>query len=255
MRKLLGILLIVAGVASALAQSTPPPEPKVQADILFNEGNALFKKGDYQGAIEKYSSAIALAPDYKYHYQLGLSYKNSRQMDKAIAEFENSIKLKNDFTVGYLALGGAYLTTAEYAKSIEAFKSVLKLEPKNERAIKAISEAYAGNAQYLINEGKFEEAGRELDGAMVQEYDNPKLYLLAARIYNRLGQPEKAFDAAEHALKTKKRGSRGAEYFELGVALKGLQQYAKAREAFNEARKDPSYAKNAQYELDGLKGK
>lgn len=255
MRKMLGMFAVVLCVSPALGQSTPPPEPAVQAAILFNEGNALYKKGDYQGAIGKYSEAIALASDYRYHYQLGLSYKNARRMDQAITEFENSITQKQDFAVGYFALGGAYLSIAEYPKSIDAFKSVLKLEPNNERAIKGISEAYAGHAQHLMNEGKLEEAGRVLDGAMVQEYDNPKLYLLAARIYNRLTQPEKALDAAEHALKTKKRGSKGAEHFELGVAYRNMKEYAKAREAFTEARKDPAYSRNAQYELDGLKGK
>jgi tetratricopeptide (TPR) repeat protein len=68
-------------------------------------------------------------------------------------------------------------------------------------------------------------------------------------------RPEKALEAAQEAIQLKKRGAKGAEYFEVGLAYKKLKDYDKARTAFLEAKKDPSYSRNAQYELDGLKGK
>jgi len=39
------------------------------------------------------------------------------------------------------------------------------------------------------------------------------------------------------------------------MGYKKLQNWTEARKAFNEARKDPQYARNAQYELDGMKGR
>lgn len=83
-----------------LAQSSTPDPKKIEADKLYNEGNALFRSGNYATAIEKYSAALALAKDFRYYYQLGLSYKNSRQTDKALEVFEESIKLKGDFYQG-----------------------------------------------------------------------------------------------------------------------------------------------------------
>ncbi|MEX0737125.1 MAG: hypothetical protein WD182_06755, partial [Bacteroidota bacterium] len=61
--------------------------------------------------------------------------------------------------------------------------------------------------------------------------------------------------AAEEAIKQKKRGAKGAEYFEIGLAYKKMKDNEKARAAFAEAKKDPTYSRNAQYELDGLKGR
>jgi tetratricopeptide (TPR) repeat protein len=252
------ILLVLAGlivVASLAVSQGTPDQNENEAKKLFNEGNALFKGGNYTGAIEKCKAALALAQDYRYHYLLGLSYKNSKQYADAVTALKASIALNNGFAGGHNALGGLYLTQAQYEESIDAFKTALKADPKLKPAQKGISEAYAGKGQELMDQGQYEKAGELIDEALLQHSDNPKLYLLAARIYNRLERPEKALEAANEALKQKKGRSKGAEYFEIGMAYKKLNEIAKARTAFTEAGKDPSYSRNAQYELEGLRGK
>lgn len=249
------LVIVWAAAAAVHAQSSAPEQTKVDADILYNEGNSLYRKGNYQGAIEKYNAALALAKDFKYYYQLGLSYKNSRQVDPAITALEESIKLKEDFSLGYYSLAGTYLATRTYEKAIDAFKQALKFDPKLSQAQKGMSEAYAGEIQQLITDGRLEKAGALVDEALEKASENAKLYLLAAITYNKLDQPEKALKAAEEALTHKKKGSKAAEYFEKGIALRKLNQYDLAREAFDEAKKDPTYSRNAQYELESLKGK
>ncbi len=239
------------GAASA---GTPDPQ-KIEADKLYNEGNGLFRAGNFAAAIEKYKAALNLNKDYKYYYQLGLSYKNSRQNDNAIASLRESVNLKTDFAPGYNALGGLYLVSGDFDRAIESFKQALRYNPQLEPSKRGISEAYAGKAQQLYDSGKFNEANELINEALEETQDNPKLYLLAARVYNRLEQPEKVIAAAETALKLRKRGSTGAEYFEIGIAYKKLGDFAKARAAFNEAKKDPAYSRNAQYELDGIRGR
>ncbi len=258
MRSFFLVVLVAIATSLALAQSSSssaPDQQKNDADKLYNEGNSLFRAGNYSGAIEKYRAALAVAKDFKYYYQLGLSYKNSRQMDQAIASLEEAVKAKNDFAIGYNALGGTYLTSGVYDKSLDAFKQALKHNPSLDQSKKGIEEAYAGKIQELSDAGKFSEAGNMSDEALTTYKDNPKLYLLAARVYNRLEQPEKAIEAAEKAISVKKKGGKGAEYFEIGIAYKRMKEFAKARDAFNEAKKDPQYGRNAQYELDGLKGR
>jgi tetratricopeptide (TPR) repeat protein len=256
MRRALTLLVSCVLVMSvAFSQGSTPDEKKNDAKKLFNEGNALYKSGNYTGAAEKYKSALALDEDYAYYYGLGLCLKNGKQYEEAISALESSIKLKPDFEGSYNAVGGVYLIQGQYDKAIDAFKTALKYSPKLAPARKGITEAYAGKGQQLYDQGKLEQAGDLVDEALQEESDNAKLYLLAARIYNKLEHPEKALDAANQALKLKKGRSKGAEYFEIGIAHKQLKEFAKARTAFNEARKDPVYSRNAQYELDGLKGK
>ena len=248
------LLLVILSLHVA-AQASLDQE-KTDADKLYNEGNSLFRAGNYSAAIEKYHAALERAKDFKYYYQLGLAQKNSRQNVKAIAAFEEALKLKNDFSLGHNALGGTLLAERVYDKAIEAFKLALTHDPNMQKAVQGVTEAYAGQAQQLLSDGKYELAGKLIDDAMGHAHaDNPKLHLVAAMVYNKLDQPEKAIELADEAIKLKKRGSKGAEYFEMGLAYKKLKDNEKARAAFGEARKDPAYSRNAQYELESLKGR
>lgn len=251
----LGLCLMLSlqvGYAQADGQAS---NSKIEADKLYNEGNALYKAGNYMAAIEKYTAALNLNKDYKYYYQLGLSYKNTRQLDQAVNAFQEALKLKTDFAIGYNALAGTELARGNYDKAIEGFKQALRYDPQMDRARKGLSEAYAGKIQQLVNDGKISEASALADEAIQQHSDDPKLYLVAAIVYNKMEKPEQALNAAQEAIKLKKRGTKGAEYFEIGIAYKKLKDYEKARAAFQEAKKDPAYSRNAQYELEGLKGK
>ncbi|MCI0565290.1 MAG: tetratricopeptide repeat protein [Nitrososphaera sp.] len=255
MRWILLLLAVVVATSLSFAQSTAGTEQNVEADKLYNEGNALYRAGNYAGAIEKYNAALVLARDYKYYYQLGISYKNSRQLDLAISSLLECVKAKPDFAAGHHALGGTYQTRGEYDKAITSFKEAIKLNPSYAPSKKGIEEAYAGKIQELADAGKYEEAATLADEALDTYKDNAKLYLLAARVYNRMALPEKAIEAAQRALTLKTRGGKGPEFFEIGMGYKQMKDWAKARAAFNEARKDPQYARNAQYELDGMKGR
>jgi len=52
-----------------------------QSDILFNQGNSLFKKGDYENAIDKYKASILKNPnnqEAKYNLSQALRQKNGQ---------------------------------------------------------------------------------------------------------------------------------------------------------------------------------
>ncbi|MBI4417945.1 MAG: tetratricopeptide repeat protein [Ignavibacteriales bacterium] len=249
----LAAAVIITG--AAVSQSETPSQTDIEAKKLFNEANGLYKAGNYMGAIEKVKGAISLHQDYRYTYLLGLCYKNTKQYDEAVKTFLASAGQNASFEGTHNALGGVYLVQGDFDKAIESFKKALNINSKLKPAQKGIGEAYLGKGQELMKDGKYERAGSLIDEALEQHSDNPKLYLLAARIYNRLEQPQKALDAANGALKQKKGRSKGAEYFEIGVAYKKLNDIKSARNAFAEAAKDPAYNRNAQYELEGLKGK
>ena len=256
MRRGLFVLMSLMVISVLLdAQSSNPDDQKNEAKKLFNEANGLFRSGNYAGAIEKGKAALALEEDYRYHYLLGLCYKNSRQYDNAISSLMASTKVMPNFAGSHNAIGGVYLTQGNYDGALESFKTALKHDAKLKPSLVGITEAYAGKVQQLLEQGKFEEAGTTSDEALQQHSDNSKLYLVAARVYNRLEKPENALEAANEALKLKKGKSKGAEYFEIGTAYKKMKEFDKARSAFGEARKDVAYSRNAQYELDGLKGK
>jgi len=225
------------------------------SDSLFNAGNADFRAGRYQDAIQKYTNATNIRQDHKYYYQLGLAYSQTRSFDKAIVSFQAANKIKPDFYLGFFGLGNTFLRMQQFDKAIENYKEARKDPTMVNRVDKIISEAYAGYAQKLYDEGLFKEAGEVIDDAQDKHPDNPKLFLIAARVYNRLEKPDQAIDMAKKAIEVKKDQKTGAEWFEIGVGNKKLSKFPEAREAFQKAAKDPLYARNAQYELDSIKGR
>ena len=256
MRRLCGLLLLfMVNVGLTLSQTGSPELKKTEAEKLFQEGNLLQKARKYSIAIEKYKAALDSAEDFSYHYQLGLCYRSSKQYGNAIAAMEASIRLKPNFGGSHNVLGELYLLRRDYDRGIESFKQALKYEPHLKTALDGVSEAYARKGQQLLDEGKLSAAGALMEEALQRRSDNAAVYLVAARIYNKLERPEKSIEAANEAMKLKKENSKGAEYFEIGIAHKKMNEYDRARRAFTEARKDPKYNRHAQKELDGLKGK
>lgn len=254
------LIMLCLSVSAVLAQDAENGDREARlrkntADSLFNVGNSAYRSGQFQQAIENFTAAIKTADDHRYHYGLGLSYSQTRKFQEAIAEFDKAIKLKPDFFLAYFGMANTHLRQGEYLEAIADYKEAMKDPSLKSRAERSVQEAYAGAAQKLFDRGTVDSAGVVVDEALSSASDNPKLYLIAARIYNRLEKPEQALEAAQKALQFRKTGSKGAEFFEIGIAYKKLAKYAEAREAFNNAAKDPLYARNAQYELDGIKGR
>jgi len=98
---------------------------------------------------------------------------------------------------------------------------------KNEQAIEAFKKAVTINPKF------FESYGR------------------MANLYNKLGQYEKALEAAQNSLKAKPNYPLGA--FEAGTALKSMGKPQEAIKYFEIALKDRQWAQAAQYEIDRIK--
>lgn len=256
MQRLFGLFtLFIVTVGLTWCQADSPQPNKVEAEKLFQEGKAFQKARKYSLAIEKYKAALASSQDFSYHFQLGLCYRSSKQYEHAIAAMASAIKLKPNFGGGHNALGELYILRRDYDQGIESFNQALKYEPNLKTALDGVSAAYARKGQQLLDEGKLSAAGALMEEALQRRSDNPAVYLVAARVYNKLERPEKSIEVANEAMKLRKENSKGAEYFEIGIAHKKLNEFDRARRAFAEARKDPKYSRHAQNELNALKGK
>ncbi len=255
MRRLFLVLMVLFTVPIiVVAQSGGVDKAKVEADKLYNEGNSLLKSGKYAEAASKYDEAIALnSDDFKYHYQKGLALKKNKKLEDAIEAFETSIVLKGDFYQGYYAMGGTLHAMKKYDRAISSFRNCLQIRVNFDKARFGLAASYTGEAKDMLARGLVDTAITDLHNAVNVQKDYSPAYALLARSLNLAGRHQGAVAAALDAIKYKKKGRKGAEYFELGIAHKQLGNVAKARKAFLQARRDPNYARNAQYELDGLR--
>ena len=222
-----------------------------EAAKLYNEGNGLLKAGNYKGAIGDYDKALAIEKDYRIYYQKGVAQKKSNDLSGSLASFEECVKLKSDFEAGYNAVGGVYFSMGEFNKAIDNFEKVLTLTKNvsvKKKVQKNLSLAYVKLGNDEMKQGNPTKAVEYLTKAV----DNDKLdaaYLSLAQIYSETGNWDKCIAASENALKYKSKITSGGPNYYMGLAYKGKGDNQKAKELFERAKSDPTYRKNAEYQL------
>lgn len=228
---------------------------KPEAGKLYNEGNALLKSGDANGAVEKYNGALQIEKDYRIFYQKGVALKKAGKLDEAKTAFEESLKLNKDFEGGLNALGGVYFSMGNYTASIENFEKILNSNANNNvksKVKKNVSLAYAKLGNEALTSGSAEKGIEYLKKAV--ENDNyDAAYLSLAKVYSELGKWDESIAAAENALKYRSKISKGGPYFYMGISYRGKGDTAKAKDMFKQASADPTYKKTAEYELGSTK--
>src|SRR5215472_17351740 len=84
------VIAISAALWGAPQPSTSPPREAAQ---MVREGNALFDAGKYSDAVQKYLSAVEVAPDwYEPHYELGQTYYHMNRRGEAETQYKLALK-------------------------------------------------------------------------------------------------------------------------------------------------------------------
>src|SRR5580658_7639195 len=97
----------IAGCAAVIAAGQ-----ETQADMavaLNNRGNAYRFKGQFDRAIADFDQSIKLSPEYAIAFSnRGLVYWDKGDFDRAIKDYDDAIKLKPDLALAYYNRGLAY---------------------------------------------------------------------------------------------------------------------------------------------------
>ncbi|MBV6513484.1 MAG: tetratricopeptide repeat protein [Ignavibacteriales bacterium] len=253
MLKNISSLFTVFAVLFTISLSAQQMNP--DAARLYNEGNDKMKAGDYNGAIASFDQALEKEKDYRIYYQKGIALRRANKVQDAIASLNECLKLKPDFDLAYNALGSAYFQLGDYAKAIDNFEKVESLSKNatlKEKVKESLSSSYTKLGSSSMADGNYEKAIEYLTKATaLNNYDAAWLYL--AQAYNEIANFDKAIEAAENAIKHKSKISTGGPYYYMGLAYRNKGDKAKALEAFNKAKADATYRKNAEYEISLLK--
>lgn len=169
-----------AASPSAPLSSSPP---SADATAAFEGGMRLLQQGSPTEALEKFSNAIRIKPDYVAAYvgraqarrQLmqydlsiadcnnvirispsdargpncrGSAYLLMKQYEPAERDFNDAIRLKPDFELAFLFRGTAYSGMQQYDRAIQDFSAALRLQPRNILTLRRRGAAYIGLNQY-----------------------------------------------------------------------------------------------------------
>ena len=143
-----------------------------------NLANILYIKGDLDGAISHFQTAVTLNPSKNWtsviNQTLGFVYQESKQdLNAAITSYQSAYLMTPDDIDIYINLGSAFYDKEDYENALTVYRNALELDPKNAKIHCNLGFLYWGK-------GDMDEAIREYKHAI--EYD--KSYAIA---YNNLG--------------------------------------------------------------------
>lgn len=98
----------------------------------YHLGLSLEKEGKIEKAIQHYTEAIRIKPDFlRARNSLGYAFVKTGRYEDALTQFEEAIKLKKNYADGYFNLGVAAMYLGRADDAIRHYKHAIKLDPNH----------------------------------------------------------------------------------------------------------------------------
>ena len=101
-----------------------------KSNELKNEGNEMFKAGNYNGAISKFTDSIALNPTAPTYSNRSLCYMKINKYDKAEEDARSAIRIDGKFTRAYLRLASALEAQNRIDEAVDVLKNLTEFAPE-----------------------------------------------------------------------------------------------------------------------------
>ena len=148
----------------------------------FNQLGYTYKEmGDFDKAIEYFKKYANLEPDQPNPFDsLGDMFRARGDYNNAIDNYKKALSVKPDFYTSLRNLGSTYLTIGEYEKSKTTYKKLLSLKPGREWQ----RDVYTDMAQIYLATGQFNEALKSINQSIMLSKSNfRKSYGIATKGY------------------------------------------------------------------------
>jgi len=137
-------LLVLAGLVLALFVGMPVSAQDTEdgagdAVALFNKGQEAHEKGDLKTALELYTKAIEIIPEFpEAELQRGNALLSLGKIDDAEKAFRRAIDLHPDWTLAMASLGSILVTREQNAEAEKILSRAIELDGQNFPAYSAL---------------------------------------------------------------------------------------------------------------------
>jgi len=124
-------------------ESTSPPKEdwEMERDHAKQQGDQAFRMGGYRTAIDHYSHAIQLDPEFTVAYSnRSAAYLKNNEKSKALRDAEKVTELDPTLQKGWSRLAAAYHALKRWYNAFESYQKVLEMDSNNAVAKKGLEE-------------------------------------------------------------------------------------------------------------------
>lgn len=157
-----------------------------------NRGLVYRKIGDYRRAIENYTVALSQNPKYAAGYNnRGYARRKLRQFKEAIVDYDAALNLKPSYAAARFNRGFAMAKLGRMKEAISDYSQVLQINKKH-------SLAFYNRGLAQLSLGKLVEAEADFSSAIVANSKNSKAYFQRAKL--RLGRGNKGLAMQDYRI-------------------------------------------------------
>ena len=190
-------LLIACAAATPLHAQTPEDDERDEGDdpaIIFNRAQDAHAKGDLARAIELYTEAIKVRPEFpEAEFQKGVAHISLKQTAEAEKSLRRAIKLRAAWSLPQTALGLLLVNAGNDAGAEPFLRRAIELDAKDINALAAL-------ASLRLRAGAKEEALKLISRATAGENATADMWVTRAAIERAAGNQIAAAASIKRAL-------------------------------------------------------
>lgn len=131
------IIFCAGNIVRGQDGSDEPPDPVA----VFNQGQDAHEKGDLRTAIELYTKALKLTPDFpEAELQLGNALQAEGKIDEAETAFRKATELRPDWPLAITSLGSLLVAKGAFAEARPLLEKAINADDQNASALSAMTD-------------------------------------------------------------------------------------------------------------------
>jgi tetratricopeptide (TPR) repeat protein len=179
-----------------VAKSATNPTP-FETAIL--RGHEQMRSRDYPGAIQSFTKAIGLRPNYApAYFSLGAAHQNLDQNEAAVQNYSEAIRLAPEMALAFAGRGVCLVRLRRDPDALADFQRALELKPD-------LASALNGRGGIHFRRKHYRMALADFDAAIKSNPRLARAYLNRARTKETMGDPRSAADDRQRGEELRKR--------------------------------------------------
>ena len=193
----------------------------------YNLGRAFQSQGEIDKAIYQYRQAVKVKPDYAEAYNnLGAALESQKKFDEAVNCYRQTLKFKPGSADVYYNIGNAFQNQGKFAEAVKNYQQALRLKP-------GYAKAHNNLGRALQSLGKFDEAINHYRQALRTEPDHLPAYINLGRVLQSQGKFNEAIDSFRRSLQLEPNDADTQN--EIGILLGMQGKFDEARSHLRKA--------------------